>query len=640
MRGRGSESEPLETPGGELERDDGAPEAFDEEIHSVGSAQVLDLEPDEEEDAKTRLADAPLRPQTRPSDGLADPTPTRSARGRAKSVPPAKDRRIGQVLSGRYRLEKLIGKGGMGRVYLATQFPLNRAVAVKILNPDFQRKDPQFVRRFFLEAATAARLSHPNTITVFDYGETDRKELYIAMEYLKGRPLSRVLVADGPFPAERAIHVTMQIVRALREAHSKGIIHRDLKPGNIMLLEEGDDADYAKVLDFGLVKLINQAEHGNVDLLTPSQQGDDLTRAGMFLGSPKYMSPEQIQGTDLDPRTDIYSLGVIMYQMITGRPPFRGSTSVEIIYKHVNQPVPRPHDLNPDADAPPEIEEVILRCLSKSREERYASMTDLLAALKEARRAITGVVSATGSGLLTGEFSRIRPSEIASAADPLARDPSSPSMPPREAAAFLEPGLSGPSATVDEPRVSDAVGDASIGSVRPLRPSSALLRAAPYVAGLSLVVVLGALTYVISSTPTEVPVAPPPVAVPEPTPPTVARVVLGSSPEGAAVTENGRLLGVTPFELELPREATPTTHEFVFTREGYLDEVVREEIDSDSVKIVASLRKRPAPVVAPPAAEPEPDPEPRRSTRRPATRRPSRPAKKPTAVPDYKDNPY
>src|SRR5205823_2970864 len=142
--------------------------------------------------------------------GGADDPPTRSLRVREGQDPAAKDRRIGELLVGKYRLDKLIGKGGMGRVYLGVQYPLNRAVAVKILNPEFQKKDPQFVRRFFLEAATAARLSHPNTITVFDYGETERGELFIAMEYLNGRALSRVLSTEGAFIAERAIYVAMQ----------------------------------------------------------------------------------------------------------------------------------------------------------------------------------------------------------------------------------------------------------------------------------------------------------------------------------------------------------------------------------------------------------------------------------------------
>ena len=169
------------------------------------------------------------------------------------------DPRLGKTLVGRYRLDRPIGRGGMGRVYRATQLPLRRPVAVKILNREYQRKDPQFVRRFFLEAATAARLTHPNTITVFDYGEAETGELFIAMEYLRGRPLSRVLAAEGPFDTVRTLHVAAQICRALRAAHGKGIIHRDLKPGNIMLMDDGDDADLVKVLDFGLVRLSTRA---------------------------------------------------------------------------------------------------------------------------------------------------------------------------------------------------------------------------------------------------------------------------------------------------------------------------------------------------------------------------------------------
>ncbi len=304
------------------------------------------------------------------------------------------DEHIGKTFDAKYRIDKLIAKGGMGRVYRATQFPLERPVAIKILNREFQQSDPQFVKRFFLEASIAAQLSNPHTITVFDYGESKDGDLYIAMEYLRGRPLSHIIRMDGPFTAEDALHLSIQICRALRAAHEKGIIHRDLKPGNIFVLEEAteDGGGYIKVLDFGLVKLFTP-ENARDNASGPNPRANsegELTRTGTLLGSPKYMSPEQIQGWPLDPRTDIYSFGIILYQMITGKAPFTGATGVDVIYKHVHVPVPAISELNPDADCPPELASIIHTCLKKRREDRFPSMDVVIERLKEAQKLISG----------------------------------------------------------------------------------------------------------------------------------------------------------------------------------------------------------------------------------------------------------
>lgn len=584
----------------------------------------------------------------------------------APGAPPP-DPRLGLTLVGRYKIEKLIGKGGMGRVYLATQLPLGRPVAVKILSPEFQRKDPQFVRRFFLEAATAARLNHPNSITIYDYGETERGELFIAMEFLKGRPLSRVLAAEGAFSAERALHVTVQMVRALREAHAKGIIHRDLKPGNIMLLDEGDDADFAKVLDFGLVKLFNApgVERQRFEELGPEAEVGELTRAGMFLGSPKYMSPEQIQGRDLDPRTDIYSLGIIMFQMLAGRVPFRGASSVEIIYKHVNEAVPPIHELNPEADCPPELEVLISKTLSKDREQRYASMGDLLSALKDVRRLLLGNSSASGnplgldfvsqyplrdSGQLSPEMpagigasgslppGSSRPREVRGAG---AREsggaPAAASRPPGgvHAAPFQEASL----ARDESGELSSQLRYRSLGRKR--QGSSG--RLLPW-AGVALV--LGALgggafmlssserTTVASTEPGPVP-ALPPAAAPDPLPiKREALVRFQSRPDGARVLADGDLIGVTPFELRMARSADqPEAKTFTFQKDGYFEEHVSARIDSETVKIATFLRQMPQEppepdLVSPPAKKRDKD-------RRSSTRRAS-----PSGTTEYKENPY
>jgi serine/threonine-protein kinase len=555
--------------------------------------------------------DRPIRPPPLPAGGSDDSSP--------KSFAPVSmtDPRIGETLNGRYRLEKLIGKGGMGRVYRATQFPLNRPVALKILNPEFQKKDPQFVRRFYLEASTAARLTHPNTITVFDYGEAESGELFIVMEYLRGRPLSRIITSDGPFHFERVLHIAIQIARALREAHTKGIIHRDLKPGNIMLLEEGDDADFVKVLDFGLVKLFTPHKAGTPEPVTPSinegEEPGELTRAGMFLGSPKYMSPEQIQGTSLDPRTDIYSLGVLMFQMCAGKPPFGGSTSVEVIYKHVNHPVPRIREITPNAEIPEELEEVIRQCLAKNREQRFAGMSELLVRLKDVRRLLTGASGASELGVSLAELQESsRPSVIHAARNPLEKGPGTSqsggismrpqtrpltgpiqipanprgSMPPMKTPMPVAP------TPVKEVAFQDLGDDTPSALVRgsSKAASARLNKIAPMAAGGALVLVLGVGAYVFSANNAreneELSGGAAQPAIVE------SKVAFQSAPAGAEVYENGRLLGTTPFTKGLV--ASDRERKFVFKLEGFLDEVVEEKLEAASVKIQARMKPAPS----------------------------------------------
>src|SRR5580698_1991524 len=185
----------------------------------------------------------------------------------------APDPLIGRSIAGRFKIISLIARGGMGKVYRAEQAPLGRLCAVKILNPNYAgEQDPEFHKRFFLEASIASKLTHPNTVTIFDYGRTDDDIYYMAMEYLDGCTLHRAIREAGHFPEERAAHVARQICRALREAHSLGIIHRDLKPANVYLVEHGDEPDFVKVLDFGLVKNVADAS------------GEELTQAGLFMG--------------------------------------------------------------------------------------------------------------------------------------------------------------------------------------------------------------------------------------------------------------------------------------------------------------------------------------------------------------------
>ena len=223
------------------------------------------------------------------------------------------DELVGRVINDRFRIISVIARGGMGRVYRAEQVPLGRLVAIKTLDPRSNAtgdSDPQFQQRFFLEASVASKLQHPNTVTVFDYGRTADGIYFIAMELVEGRSLFHLIREEAPLTGDRVIHIAMQIARSLREAHRLDVIHRDLKPGNVLLTRHGDEDDFVKVLDFGLVKHVE----------TESEQ--ELTKAGLFMGSPKYMSPEQIRGERVDARSDVYALGVVMYEMVTGKVPF------------------------------------------------------------------------------------------------------------------------------------------------------------------------------------------------------------------------------------------------------------------------------------------------------------------------------
>lgn len=284
----------------------------------------------------------------------------------------APDPLIGQLVDERFKILSVIARGGMGKVYRAEQAPLGRICALKILSPSYEGDgDPEFYKRFFLEASTAAKLSHPNTVTIFDYGKDEALDIYfIAMEYIEGKTLHRTLREEGPLGEIRTGHIARQVCRSLREAHKLGVVHRDLKPANILLTNREDERDSVKVLDFGLVKDVT----GTVE--------QDLTQAGLFMGSPKYMSPEQITGAPITPATDVYSLGVMLFEMLTGKVPFDRGKSVMTLMAHVNDPVPRLDEVRPGLVVSTALENIVMCCLEKAPEARFRSMDDLLAALK------------------------------------------------------------------------------------------------------------------------------------------------------------------------------------------------------------------------------------------------------------------
>jgi hypothetical protein len=286
---------------------------------------------------------------------------------RAAARPDPYQAMIGRDIAGRYRILAKLGEGGMGAVFRAEQISLKRTVALKLLRPELSA-DAELVRRFNAEAELAARLSHPNTVTLYDFGQERDGTLFIAMELIAGRSLRDVLAKDGPLPAVRIVHICEQLCSSLADAHAHGIVHRDLKPDNVMLSVRGKHTDVVRVLDFGIAKLRDQ--RGDVT-------GMPVTQAGALLGTPQYMAPEQIRGEAVDSRTDIYALGVILYEMATGTPPFQATALMAMLSAHlVDTPVP-PSRRRPDLAISPELDAIIMAALQKDPAARPGSMEQL-----------------------------------------------------------------------------------------------------------------------------------------------------------------------------------------------------------------------------------------------------------------------
>jgi len=288
----------------------------------------------------------------------------------------APDPLIGRdLLNGQFQIVRKIGTGGMGAVYEASQPSVNGKVAVKILHAKLaNRKD--LVSRFHREAAAMSHLTHPNTVKVLVYGEDDKDGLlYIVMEYLEGKNLNQTVRAEGPLPAERAIPLLVQSCHALQEAHEKGIVHRDLKPENIFICNHGGMKDFVKVLDFGLAKVTERE-------MRPGSM--ILTQEGMVFGTPEFMSPEQAQGKTLDARSDIYSLAVILYEVLTGKLPFDAKSPMEYIQLHVQKEPIVLSQRVPGKTFPPALDAVIAKALSKNREDRYQTAAEFAQALQQA----------------------------------------------------------------------------------------------------------------------------------------------------------------------------------------------------------------------------------------------------------------
>jgi eukaryotic-like serine/threonine-protein kinase len=280
---------------------------------------------------------------------------------------------IGQVVGGRYHIIELVGEGGMGVVYKAEQRlgSTLRKVAVKTLHAELSR-DPAITARFHREVGTVAQLEHPNTVRVYDFGSTDDGTLYIAMEFLDGRPLNKVIESEGPLEPQRVVNLVRQVAGSLDEAHGHGIIHRDLKPENVLLIQRAGEKDVVKLVDFGIAARTESADR---------EKEQKLTQQGMVLGTPPYMSPEQFTGKHLDARSDVYSLGIMAYEMFTGQLPFQADTPWQWATHHMTSQ-PRSFDEIPNGNRIQEpLRRAVLKALSKDPQERQSSAGQFYAEL-------------------------------------------------------------------------------------------------------------------------------------------------------------------------------------------------------------------------------------------------------------------
>ncbi len=483
----------------------------------------------------------------------------------------AADPFIGKVIDGRYIIEGVLGEGGMGVVYRGRHKVIEKRVAIKILRDDMA-KDAEIMARFLQEARAASAIGNPHIVDVSDFGQLPDRSTYFVMEYLDGQSLATVLAApERPLPLDRILHIVKQIAQGLGAAHEANIVHRDLKPDNIMLVSRSQERDFVKILDFGIAKVGSGATA--------------KTKAGSVFGTPHYMSPEQAAGTAVDQRTDIYALGVILYEMASGRVPFDADNFMGILTQHMYKaPVPI-RALVPDVGVSPGLEAVILKCLTKKPEGRYASM-----------------------GELQEEFERLLRGQVPKAVDELMARSGGFNVP---ADYFRTSGLPMP------------VPAAPQDGRRPRWPMVA------FVVALAVGVGVGMAFIIAKGTPTRAQpraTADPAitsVALPVPVPPKVEivkKVVLVNATPGAHVERDGRDLGAVPVNVTLDADERVKV---TLSLAGYKTESV--ELTSEKAKVEISLTRaaalqgtRPLPppkdppqpvVVEPPVAPPKAPPD-------------------------------
>jgi serine/threonine-protein kinase len=433
---------------------------------------------------------------------------------------------LGQTV-GNYRVIAKLGEGGMGAVFLAEHPVIGRRAALKVIHPQHAR-NAEVVARFVNEATAISRIGHEHIVEVTDFGRTPAGDFYFIMEHLDGEPLSALLAREAPLPTARALSIAAQIADALQSSHAHGVIHRDVKPENVFLVSRAGDPTFVKVLDFGLAKLV----HGTGAAVPES-------RAGTVMGTPHYMSPEQCRGgAEIDHRSDVYALGVVLYEMLTGKLPFAGEAYGEVLLKQVTMQPPSARTFVPDL--PEALELVIMRALAKDPAERFATMAGLRAALLAVGRAGHANVRATLHGGLPRHV-LAAPSRTAFATPPLAAP---------------EPRRS----TTLEHSAGQLDDDPSLDRVPRNQKGRAF--------ALATVAVLGGMALAAGVTRDDdapLPAAPPaPVAAA----PGLVPVSFSSDPDGATVLgADGETLGTTPLTIQLPRADAPAA--FFFRKDGF-----------------------------------------------------------------------
>jgi len=286
------------------------------------------------------------------------------------------DPMIGRLLAGRYRIDKRIGRGGMGAVYSGHHIKMNRTTAIKILSSDLANNE-EYVTRFEREAEMASRIDHPNAVAIYDFGEAEDGLVYIAMEFIEGEPLSKIIEREGPMPLDRVVRIVRQAAEAIDAAHRLGIVHRDFKPDNVMISQKSGRPDWVDVVDFGIAKR---------SAVEPGHQA--LTHTGFVLGTPQYMSPEQVAGEQLDGRSDLYSLALVAYEMLTHALPFEGNTPQSQMIKRLLEPPMPLRQARPQLALPPSVDAVILKALSRYPNQRQSTAVEFANELESAARGV------------------------------------------------------------------------------------------------------------------------------------------------------------------------------------------------------------------------------------------------------------
>lgn len=506
---------------------------------AVNDAPVLDerLSPGD----TLRVADVVLRVQ---DSGVNQHSRTRSSESVAVTPLPSRELAIDTVIDARYKIVKRIATGGMGQVYQAVHVELGKPLALKVMLPELSQ-DQEFVARFKREAIASSRIGQQNIIDISDFGRTPDGRFYFVMEFIDGKTLVRYR-REGPFQFARVVHVGLQIARALAAAHSVNIVHRDLKLENVMLLQRPGQPDFVKVLDFGVAKVVNGA------------QTAAYTAIGAVVGTPQYMAPEQARGLPVDVRSDVYSLGLILHELIRGKPTFEGDSQVELMSKQVNEAAPTL--VSPFGVVPRALEQIIMQMLAKEPSQRPASMDAVVNALEAVESTPTPTART----------------------EPLAPVKSKTKPEPVTNIAPLTP----------VPTTIQAESAVDLSAIKPNRTPLIIV---------GLIIVVGGLGAALWATrepnvlPTPVVVTPPqpPVVLEQaPAPPSVVKLTLVTDPERAEVYEDDVLLGSTPLTISRP---LGTLASLRFEQRDYAPVARKVRFESDTTVSVLLEKSKPAP---------------------------------------------